>query len=220
MTEYNFSMNIGDRKVKFRKWKVKDKNKLINNADNKIAVREALVYDCIEDKNIALSEDEYTYVISMIRNKSLPKNIKFDFTCSSCKHEYEYTADLEKVITADYEKYHDIIYKNIIISIGYIQNRIFHDKLMDSLDTLDEKSLFDFILHIKSFNDNEYTFEELNDVINNLNVDEFENIFEQWDKMRFKTNNIYDVKCPKCGAIDTYEFDKLPNFFPDSWNIK
>ena len=54
---YDFSADLMGKKIKFRKWKVKDKKKFFENPNNVLKTKEALVYDCLEDKNIALSDD-------------------------------------------------------------------------------------------------------------------------------------------------------------------
>jgi len=33
-------------------------------------------------------------------------------------------------------------------------------------------------------------------------------------------NNCSEVECPHCQSTELYEFDDLPEFFPNSWNLK
>jgi len=221
MTEkFDHLAKIRDKNIKFRKWKVKDKNKFLSaNRDPKI-IKEALVYDCLRDEKIALSEDEYKYLLMRIRAESLPNSISYTFRCDECLEEYDYTADLKQIMKPEFSKY-GIVQSGIhSFEMTSIRNREFYDNVIGAYVNDEQKLLVDFILHIKSYNQNEsLDFDGLNDIINNLDVDAFEDIFAQWEAMRFKVNNIHTVQCPHCKAQETYEFDDLPGFFPESWNI-
>lgn len=218
--KYDYSVKIRDFNVKFRKWKVKDKKKFIANKDNKIALKESLVYDCLEDKKLALSEEEFKFMLIQIREASLSDKIEFNFICSNCDKEFNYIADLTEIMKGEYKNYGDISYKGHRFTIGSILNRDFYEEMIQN-SILDETNyLIDFMLHIKSYNDNDaFTFEELNEIINNLDIDIFEHIFTKWEEMRFKVNNIHNVICPHCNFEELYEFDDLPHFFPDSWDL-
>ena len=217
---YTFTFTLRDKKVNFRKWKVKDKKKFMENKRNTMLTKEALVYDCIEDKRIALSEEEYKYVLMKIREESVQEKVSYLFTCSACAEDFLYQADLNEIMKPEFKKYTDIVYKNHIFTISSIKNKEFYEEAMRSTTVTEERMLIDFILHVNAYNDNDgLSFSDINDIIINLDIDAFENIFKQWEEMRFKVNNVHAVKCPNCGVTEDYEFDDLPGFFPDSWNI-
>jgi len=216
--KFEFQTKIRDKVVKYRKWKVKDKKKLLANTDNPLLTKEAMVFDCLEDKKIALSEDEFKYMLFKIREESISEKIKFKFECGSCSKPFDYDADLNEIMTPEFKDYGEIEYNGHIINIGSLRNREFYESTMNNIDDEDEKYLADFLFHIESYNDNEYTFETLNEKINDLDVDVFEKIFKAWEEMRFKIDNVKEVKCPSCGFEEFYEFDALPGFFPESWN--
>lgn len=218
--QFQFIAKIRDKNIKFRKWKVKDKNKFISAKDDQKSTKEALVYDCLQDKKIALSEDEYKYLLIKIRETSLPDKIHYVFECSSCKENFNYEADLVKIMHPQFQKYSKIEYAGHKFEITGVRNREFYDNAVLNCSNDEERFMIDFILHIKSYNDNDgLSFKDLNDIIDNLDVNDFENLYNQWEQMRFKVQGIADVKCPHCSEVEAYEFDDLPGFFPDSWNI-
>lgn len=217
--QYEFSTKLRNIDIKYRKWKVKDKKKFLNAGDNKQEMREALVYDCLEDKKIALSEEEFKYLMIKIRETSLEDKVQYVFNCSNCAQPFEFTADLNKIMTGDYKPYDEIVVKNHIFKMGELKNREFYEQALAIADSHDEKLLLDFILHVEAYNDNDgYTFTQLNEIINNLDADIFEKIFLMWEDMKFKLNNIYEVQCPHCNFTEYYEFDDMPGFFPASWD--
>lgn len=216
--KYEYSTKIRDTEIKYRKWKVKDKKKFMN-SDDKQTLREALVYDCLEDKDIALSEDEYKYLLTKIRETSLEDKVHYTFKCINCEQLYDFNADLNVIMSAEFIPYGDIIFKNHIFTMTDLRNRAFYEAAIASTDVQDEKYLIDFILHIGAYNDNDgYTFQQLNEIINELDADVFEKIINKWEDMRFKLNNVYEVQCPHCNNSEYFEFDDLPGFFPESWD--
>jgi DNA-directed RNA polymerase subunit RPC12/RpoP len=218
MEEYNFKTDVRGKEVKFRKWKVKDKKKFVSNSKDPRVVKDALVYDCIEDKNLALSEEEYKYLLFKIRETSLTSKVEFLFTCKDCNTEFDFVANLDEIMQPTFKEYGSIEVNGKIFEMGNIRNRDFYEQLITSNAEASEKLLADFILHIKSFDDNTgFTFDQMVEKIDDLDVEDFEKVFEKWEEMRFKVDNTYPVKCPNCGSEELYEFDALPGFFPESW---
>ena len=215
---YNYKVQVRDEILKFRKWKVKDRNKYVSNQGNTELMREALVYDCLENDNVALSDEEYKYVLCKIRDVSISDPIEYTFTCGSCGHEFDYNAKLSEIITCNKTKYGLIEAGNDSFVMGAIRNRKFYTDMTSGADE-NAQDFIDFILHIHSYNLNDaMTFDELTDAVNNLDIDVFENVYTQWEQMKFKVNNTHTVTCPECNEQETYEFDDLPGFFPSSWN--
>ena len=218
--EYKERVKLHNKLIKFRKWKVKDKNKFIANKDDLILGKEALVYDCLENKNLALSEEEYKFMLIQIREKSLSKKIQFTFKCGVCSTEFDYTANLTEIIKPTFEKYGTLESDSVVFQMQRVPNRVFYSEVINSCESDSETFIADFILHVKSYNGNDaLSFNDINEIINEMDIELFEDIFKQWEQMRFKTSNISDVKCSTCGSVETYEFDDLPGFFPESWNI-
>ena len=218
---YDQEVKLRGKMIKFRKWKVKDKKKYLENINNIPVAREALIYDCLEDKKIALDEEELKFMIVQIRMASLSDPIQYSFVCEDCTSPYEFAANLKEIITLDGNSQGEIAFGNTVFEMGSILNKEFYQSMYLSAKTQDEKDLIDFMLHVKSFNGNDgFTFEMLNEFISEMDAIEFEKIFIQWQIMRTRVNNVGPVHCPHCGHEEWYEFDALPGFFPKSWGIK
>jgi len=217
---YDFSTEIRNKNVKYRKWKVKDKKKFLNNRKDKHLIREALVFDCIEDKKLALSDEEYKFMLTQIRNVSVSDPISYTFVCNYCEKDFNFDLDLENNLRPVFKEYGDIISGDHIFTMNSIRSREHYEQIILNSENDDEKIIVDFILHVKSYNDSDgLSFEDLNQIIDNLDVNDFDSIFKQWEDMRFKLNNVSDVECPHCNNVESFEFDSLPGFFPESWNI-
>jgi hypothetical protein len=217
---YDQELKLRDKTFKFRKWKVKDKKKYLENIQSTPMSREALVYDCMEDKKIALDEEEIKYVLIQIREASIKDPIEYTFTCENCNGQYDYSAKLSEIITLDGSNVGEIVSGSTSFEMGHVQNRDFYQGLVLSALHEEDKELIDFMLHIKSFNGNDgFTFDMLNDFVSNMDVKEFEVAFDKWQKMKLTTNNVSSVICPHCNHEEWYQFDALPGFFPASWRI-
>lgn len=219
INEYPLVTKLKNKNIQFRKWKVKDKKNILQSKDNAIQLKHALVYNCLKDKKIALTSEEYKFLLFKIRSESINSPILYNFSCDSCNEEFEYNADLNEIMKPTYIEKSLISVKNNTFKLQNIQNREFYENSIQNLDE-SELDLVDFIFHIKSYNDDDTLgFDDLNEIINNMNIDVFSEIFSEWNKIKFKINNVYSVKCPVCGAYELYEFDDLPGFFPDDWDL-
>lgn len=218
--DYKFKTKIRDKNVFFRKWKVKDKKKFMNSKDDSVLMKESLVYDCIKDKKIAFSEEEFTYMLIKIREASLKDKMSYIFDCEKCQNSFKLEVLASDVITPEFNEYKNITCSSTTFEIQEIKNRKFYDESMATVTDPQEKQLIDFILHVKSINDDEsLSFQEIMQFINELDVDVFEDIFKQWERMRFKLNMTHSVECPECHDENLFMFDSLPDFFPTSWEV-
>ena len=50
-----------------------------------------------------------------------------------------------------------------------------------------------------------------------IDIETFEDIFKQWNSMRFSYNTIGYCTCPDCGYEDRFDFKDVDNFYPKSW---
>ena len=50
-----------------------------------------------------------------------------------------------------------------------------------------------------------------------MDIETFEDIFKQWNSMRFSYNTIGYCTCPDCGYEDRFDFKDVDNFYPKSW---
>lgn len=221
MEEFTYSVKIRNRDIKIRKWKVKDKLNFIKSLKslNYDDIIDSLVYNCIEDKTIVLSPSEFKYVFLKMRELNVSPYIQFDMVCTECNKEYTFNSLIDDIFQYDKNDFSKIELEDINIEINEltcskeIYNNIF------KLDVSEyEKNYMDFLLHISKINGEEmFTFDNLIDYFNEMNVDTFEKIFEMWNKMKFKLSDEIYIKCPHCDFTELYTIDKIPTFFPESW---
>lgn len=218
---YNFSTIIRDKEIKFRKWRVKDKNRLLDIIENQLdpnLIVDSMVYECIEDREIALSPEEYKYMLIQIRKESISKYIDYEFVCENCKNEYSFRADLDEIAKPSFKEYGILKSNNTSFKMGHIRNRNFYLDALNDTDDNKLKKMIDFMFHVQELNGSDaFTFDTLFDFVDNMEIDVAEDIFKQWEDMKFKINDICDVTCPHCKFTETFKFDDLPSFFPDEW---
>jgi len=220
--EYPYELDIKSKKFNFRKWKVKDKKEFLKNLndDPESAVRN-LVYNTIDDKKITLDSEEFKYTLVKLRAKSLGEFLTYNFQCDSCNEEYEYNANINEIFKPNFESYGKIIVNDISFKMGEVPNKDAYYNAMLSAESQDEVEFINFLLHVHEFNGSDaFTVDSLIDYINEMDLDESEYVFTEWKKMMFKVNSINDVTCPHCGNVETYDFDDLPDFFPENWFIE
>lgn len=215
-------INLNNRTINFRKWKVKDRNNFVK-ATNDIERRYALVYNCLEDPNTPLDMEEYNYMLLMIRSLSLTPILTYTLKCvnPNCGKIYTTNVDIsENLKNIKPCPYNDIVIDNIKIKIQRIKNQKAYEEHINSTTSPFTRYLMDFCLHIKSINDSEIlTLDDVFNFMNELDVDAFEGIMTQWEDQRFKVDMKGYIECPHCHENVLYSFDDLPDFFPKSWKI-
>lgn len=208
-------LDVGDKVIHCRGWKGKEKKKFIASLKqaeiNEEEVLESLVYDCIEE-DVVLSTEEFKYVLSRIRAFSLGEDIDIEFYCENCGETYTKTFQLKDIITYSYKELPEINVSGAKIKLGPIRNKTFYEKMIA------EDEEYDFLLRIEKFNDNDhFNLEELINLMDNLDVQVLTEIYQIYEDHRFKINDIHSVTCQHCEHQETYQFDELPGFFPESW---
>jgi len=217
-------ITFNDKTIKYRKWKVKDRNAFVN-AQNKIDKRQALVYNCLDEPNTPLDNEEYNYMLLKIRSESLSPLITYTLKCPKCGKIHSANINLNdflsKVNNTDYS---NIIVNNInntTIELQPIKNKNSYETALTQTDDPYEKYILDFAFHVKTINNNSaLTFDAVKKFIYDLDVDDFEQIFSAWESQRFKINMTGYIECPYCLENTLYNFDDLPDFFPRSWKLK
>lgn len=211
-------IKLGNRDITIRKWKAREKKEFLNivrTSESLDLLQDVLVYNCIEE-NVALNAEEFKYILTQIRSYSLGEEIELEFYCESCKSKFLNTISLNSVVKPVFSSLKQIKTKNYNIKMGEIKNIDFYKKTIKE-NPLEEKD-YDFYLRIESVNgDNTLTLDEIIEIFNEMDIDEFDSIFSQWENMRFKIDDTTDISCVKCGNSVTYSFDEIPGFFPPSW---
>lgn len=207
-------LDLGNKTITIRKWKGKDKKNFINDfkeEKDQNAFIDHLIYSCI-DEDVVLSQDELKYVLSRIRAISIGDDFDMDFYCEECGEIHNQTFKITDVIDFEVSKENLIKSGPVKIRLQEVRNKEYYQK------AIQEDDLYDFLLRIKSFNNNDgLTLEELEAELENLDVDVLDDVMEQWENIRFKIKDINKVTCPSCNHEELYEFDEIPGFIPDSW---
>ena len=207
-----------NKELTIRKWKAKEKKEFLNTVrtnQSLDSLQDVLVYNCIEE-NVALNAEEFKYIMTQIRSYSLGNEIELEFYCDDCKSKFLKTIELDKIIIPIFSNKNEIKTKNHNIKIGSIKNPNFYKQIInENPEYADE---YDFYLRISDIDSNDtLTLGEIVEFFDNMDIDEFDEIFKQWEDIKFKVNDIADIECPTCEKSTKYDFDEIPGFFPGSW---
>lgn len=211
-------MKIRDKEINYRKWKVKDKIKFLNDfKNNDDLAADNLVRSCLEKQDLILSDNELKLVMFHMRSESIGDTLSFDIDCEHCNKIFKTSLKILDIMNPNYSDFKPISIKNIIINIGEIPNQEYYSDSLRQCKTESEKFLVDFVYHIKNINGMPGSFEDFMIIINNLDIDIAEDIFKEWDKIRVTFKTIHDIKCENCSMTQKIRFDELIDFFPSSW---
>ena len=211
-----FPVDLGHQQVNVRKWKAKDrkafKQSLKTEEDISKNILNTLINPCVKEK-CALGFTEVQYLFVKIRELSLGNDITFKYTCSCGKKNAE-AVKISDVNTFSFKPWAPIKTANHIIEIGNVPNIDFYNKKI-----FDENydSLWEIAFRVKSLDgDIAKGFDEIVEFLENLDIDECDEIMEQYHQMAFTINNVKGFTC-SCGKVNNFEFDEIPEFFPKSW---
>jgi len=209
-----FEIDLGHRVIKARKWKGKERKdfkKAVLEDDVEKATKEILISRCLEERT-ALSSAELKYVLIQIRKQSLGTEFDFEYVCE-CSYKNKLKLTLDDVSVLEYEPWEKIEVKDSTYEFQNIQNAEYYNKNQDVLDDVKEIAFY-----TKSINDDEsMSFQEVQDFYDNLDIDEFDEVFDKFSKMYCSINDVHEVKCKECKVKKEFEFDEIPGFIPDSW---
>jgi hypothetical protein len=212
-----------------RKWKVKDRKAfkaMIQETKGEISpqlLASILVFPCILEKNILLTEEEIKYVITLIREISISDEFTFKFYCDNeeCEEENEVKIKLKEINKFSQTKWSTVnISETETITFGERVNAQFYYNVIFDCKTPEEKIIADLATHIIKFNDDDTkSYNETLEIIENLDIDIQDKILDEYNKQKFTQNAIYEVQCKKCERKQTFLFDEIPDFLPKSWII-
>ena len=211
-------IKLGNKELTIRKWKAKEKKEFLNTvrkSETLDSLQDVLVYNCIEEK-VALNAEEFKYMMTQIRSYSLGDEIELEFYCDSCKSKFLNTVKLSEIVKPVFSNTNEIKTKNYKIKMSTIKNVDYYKEVIKNNPT--EEKDYDFYLRIDSINaDDSLSLEEIVDLFNEMDIDEFDSIFDQWEAIRFKIDDVTEISCKKCESTVKYSFDEIPGFFPPSW---
>ena len=216
------TIQLGNRTISVRKWKVKDRIKLrnallseTNDKKRQELIMRILVFGCIKDE-IGLNSDELEYVFASIRELSIGNEIKFQYICTNpeCSKNVESQLKISDILRPQYGVPGDIITDNVRIEYQDIQNHSYYNK---KLKETNYSSAVDLILHIKTLNGSKMKESELFSYFEELDTDVMDKILDIWDNMRFSLDRTNTLVCPHCQTENIFEFDEIPNLIPPNW---
>jgi len=210
-----FEIDLGHRVIKARKWKGKERKdfkKMVLDNDVEKATEKILIRRCLENPDTALSSAELKYVLIQIRKQSLGDKFDFEYICE-CSYKNKLKIKLDDVSKLKYKPWKKIEVNSNTYEFQNIQNAKYYNKNQDSLDDVKEISFY-----TKAINDNEsMSFIEVQDFYDNLDIDEFDKVFDEFSKMYCNIDDVHEVQCKECKRKKKFEFDEIPGFIPDSW---
>jgi len=207
-----FSINLGHKTVMARKWKAKDRKNFKKSVkvsdDIDVSIINELVINCLENPNEALSNEELQYILIEIRKHSISDTIDFEYICSNCEKDNKEIVKIDDINKPKWENW------GIVngIEFGNIANAKFYNDNKDEEDDIKE-----IAFHTMSINGEiDKTFDEVVEYFDDMDINEFDVILNEFNKMKFSIDNTKEFKC-ECGHTQIFEFDEIPGFFPDSW---
>jgi len=207
-----FEIDLGHKKVIARKWKAKDrknfKKALKISEDIDVSIISELVINCLQNPDEALSYEELQYILIEIRKYSISDKVNFEYICDVCEKHNKIRFDLDDINRPQWEKW------GIVdgIQFGNIVNSKFYNDNKDEDDDIKELAF-----HTVSINGvDTYTFDEIVEYFDDMDIARFDAILDKYNKMKFTIGNTKEFQC-ECGNKQVFEFDEIPEFFPDNW---
>lgn len=207
-------ISVGNKELTIRKWKGKDKKQLLSeiksNSIKAEAIMNALVYSCIEE-DVALSSEEFKYVLSRIRAYSLGEDFEIEFHCNSCGNTYKRQFKLIDTVRPVFKELNEINVDGISIKLGSVKNKEFYVK------KIQEDEIYDFLLRIQEINGNDaFTLNDLENIFDEMDIDTLTKIMRIYEECKFNIDDVNTVVCD-CGKEQKYKFDEIPDFIPSDW---
>ena len=131
---------------------------------------------------------------------------------------YNCNVHFSDILEKNDRKYSEIKSGNYTSKVDNIKNQEFYENMLMNITDNEQKILIDFVLHITEFNSRiDFSAEELIKIFDSMDIETFEDIFKQWNSMRFSYNTLGYCTCPDCGYEDRFDFKDVDNFYPKSW---
>lgn len=213
----DFRVKLNGEYITYRKWKGKDKKNFVQLFDDEeLSLKKTLntlVDQVIEtSKPRVFSQQEYRYLLSVIRSRTLGDEMEVQLDCSNCEKDFVHKYKISEVIQPVHSTLDEFENEEIKIKFGPIRNKDAY------FQAVEENPEMDIFFRIQSVNDRlDFTLEELIDIFDDLDLDTIDEIVKYYEDNKFRVNDLVRVKCSHCEHEDEIEFDELPGFFPESW---
>lgn len=222
-TKY-YPIKLGDKTVQVRKWKGKDRNvfkKLLANTNTKPKeILNTMVIECLQDKDVALSPDMLEYLFIKVRELSISDNFDVKWKCANpeCNEVNNINLNVNDVFSTSFEGYSEINVQDYKFEIKAPVNAKFYNKAIQDISQDTDVEIVEFALCVSAVNNEiDFTFDELVEFLEELDTETIDQIIYMFNKMKFKIDKIHELTCEKCKQKVKYEFDEIPDFFPQNW---
>lgn len=206
-------IDLGNKKVTIKPWKTNTKKEFLNLIKNKgenvtqEEIMDVLLYPYIEESDIFLNRYELEYVLVNIRNISIKANIEMTVSCDICKTSFEISENVLEFTDyrkANYNgKWKDLSSKNSNKTITSLAEKYGENE-----------SDIEMLLHLSEINSKKVeSFEDVYNIFSEMTLDELENLYEEYDKVKPYLEMKITKKCPHCGSNNIFYFDEIPSFF-------
>lgn len=219
--KYSSIARIGDREFKFKPWTTKNEKDYLIAVESEEDITDDMLFDilikpCLEDPDISLSVNEQKMLIIEIRKKSLGGTFPMRYICKKCKNVNDIDVEFDQIINFSPDKFELIKVDDLVFNLGHIQSQNLKDRLKEQKTNVDY-AFTDFLLHIHSIEvdgtlEDTFTFDELQDFVENLPTYIFDEVYEKFQAMKSKLEFELTTFCLTCNTENEVEFDHIPNF--------
>lgn len=215
-------IKLGNRTIKVRKWKVRDRNNFKEELKKEQgdgaelrALYRTLLFNVLETPT-ALNRDERDYLFLLLRCENLGDTVDFAYNCNKCNKTVDVKLKIKSLWKTKFGEVKDISVDNISLKFQDVQNVEFYN---EKISNPDSSELDDLTLHVKSFNGDETLgYEQLMEKFNDLEISTMDKIFDEYEKFNFQiTTKIHEVTCPHCKNKEKFDFQEIPNIIPYKW---
>lgn len=229
ITEELFAKEVTIREgkvVHLRKWKAKDRNRFKAVVEEKgdnlsaIDISRTLVFPCIQEKDILLTEEEIKFISSVIREISISPEFNYTYVCTddTCNKTNKVTIQIKDVNKPVSSPWAEVDINGGKITFGERVKPQFYYETLFKYKSEAERSTVDLAMHIvKVQDDDSMSFKEIITFLEDLDTDIIDKIQEEYNKQKFTQDNITELTCEACGKKQKFIFDEIDDFFPKTW---
>ena len=223
---YNYSVEINNKKIYFRPWNTLDeKNYLLNISsrdDENVPIDDLwniLIIPCIKDKNIELTEIEKKYLMIKMREISIGDDIEIRYICNhdNCKTVNEINININDVLEYKNNNFQTIKYDEIEITFNEPKTQNLKNRLKEYEINTFNYNFINFLIHIESYKYNDilyehFSFEELKQFFESVPSKIYNKLYKEFTNMLGKISFNIETKCITCGNTNIIETENIPNF--------